>query len=182
MDAERPAGQWLISRIDQRWTDLVGELLIEVTEQLSLATSDGVTIRELSPDGVWLVAVSSYHPDPSTESAIASVMSRTAHRSAGGLWHTVFQAGRTVKWTVEPGRSPVEASAEQAAFLQEHPVRGILATCISLDDRLLGGISLLRFAPERPFSKSDEDLLEEVAKRVAVLVDCRQRLRQPASR
>jgi GAF domain-containing protein len=166
---------WLLTRVDQRCTDTIVALLREMTEDLSLATSEAVTLRRLSADGRWLHPVAAYHPDRRIRTAIMDNMARTAQTTASGLWQPVIGERRVVRWEVPPGSVPPEAAPAQADFLRRYPVRAIIAAPLATPrDEVVGGVALHRYVADRPFTDEDEVLLLDFAERAALAVEFHQ--------
>jgi GAF domain-containing protein len=161
------ATAWLLSRLDQRCAEAAQELLVSMVEDLALATSEAVSLRVLSTDRKWLLPVVAYHPDPMLHERMTEVMTSTAQTADSGLWRRVLAERRPVRWHIAPGDVPADASAEQAEFLRRWPLRAVLGVPLIARDRgeLIGGVSLVRFVRDEPFTDSDEALLVAFARR-----------------
>lgn len=167
---------WLLTRVDRQCGEAVQDLVEFVAEHLAIATADAVTVRTLSQDGLSLLPVAAHHPDPTTSAAMASVMSQTVQPADSGLWAPVLQERRPQRWSTPEGYVPAEASPKQVAFLERFPIRAVLGVPLIVDDRLVGGVSVVRFSVERPFTNRDEDLVLACATRIAPMLDLRARL------
>lgn len=177
MPASPIARAWLLSRIDRRYTRAIAGLLAGLAEDLSLATADAVTIRRLSPDGRSLHHVAAYHPDREMRAAMAGVMDRTAQAVDSGLWRPIIAERRIIRWHIRDGSAPAEASPSQRQYLSRYPVRAVMGgPVITTDGRLLGGISLVRFVVDRPFTDGDEVLLADAARRAALALEFDERI------
>ena len=171
---------WLLSRIDRDCRRGVEELLNRIAEHISIATADAVTIRMLSGDGSSLLPVTAHHPDAERGAAMAAVMSETVQPVSSGLWQTVINSRRPARWHVPPGAPlPADASAAQVEFLRRFPLRAILAAPVIFDERLVGGVSVVRFVIDQPFTDRDEAMLGACASRIAPVLEL-QRLLQEA--
>lgn len=172
MSANPIARAWLLSRIDRRYSRAMADLLAELAEDVSLATADAVTIRQLSPDGRSLHHVAAYHPDTEMRAAMADVMSRTAQAADSGLWRPIMGERRVIRWHIREGSAPAEASPGQLRYLSRYPVRAVMAgPAIAPGGRLVGGVSLVRFVVDRPFTDDDELLLADAARRAALALE-----------
>lgn len=168
------AQDWLSARVSSTRDIGLRGVLQELVEHLSLATSEAVTLRRLSADRQRLVPVAWFHPDPSARGAIGEIMSHTAELSDAGLWRPVVQERRPARWHLPPGSAPALASEEQARWLQRYPLRAVMGAPVVGGEDLLGGVALLRFGRDAPFTDDDEGMLVYFAERVAdvlVLLD-----------
>lgn len=166
------ARAWLLGRVDRQCTSEVLALLDRLTEDLSLATSDAVTLRRLSPDGRWLHPVTAYHPDPEIRAALLEGTTASAEVATTDAWRSVLAERRARRWHVPPGTVPGEAAPAQADHLRRFPVRAALfAPLVTPREDLVGGVALTRYAVDRPFSDAEEQLLVDFAARAALAVD-----------
>lgn len=177
MSASPVARAWLLSRIDRRCTRTIAELLNELAEDLSLATADAVTIRRLSGDARSLHHVAAYHPDREMRAALTGVMIRTAQAADSGLWRPIIGERRVIRWCIREGAAPAEASPGQLEYLRRYPVRAVMGgPAITPEGRLMGGVSLVRFVVDRPFTDDDEVLLSDAALRAALALELDERI------
>lgn len=167
---------WLVPRIDRRCAEATATTIDVVAEHLAIATGDAVTVRALSADGGSLDPVTAHHPDPAIDAAMSSIMSQTVRLPDTGLWAPVIEARRPRRWHIPEGHVPAEASARQASFLQHYPIRAVLGVPLLVDDRLVGGMSVVRFSAGGPFTDHDEALVLACATRIAPMLDLRARL------
>lgn len=164
-----PAQRWLLSRVDRSAVDAAVTLLDKIAEQLATATADGVAIRRLASDGHALLPVAAHHPDPDRDAALAVAMGQTMDRE-NGLWKPVLDGPRPMRWHVPAGSQLAEANEPQARFLARFPVRAVLAVPLVHDGVVVGGVALVRFGSNRPYTEQDEALLTAGALRIAVAV------------
>ncbi|MFC5730837.1 MULTISPECIES: GAF domain-containing protein [Nocardioides] len=176
--AHDPRLLWLLARVDKQCVEAVEELLRFIAEHLAIATSDAVTVRVLSEDRQSLLPLAAHHPEPMIASAMASIMSETTQPADSGLWLPVMQERKPRRWRMPRGYVPAEASEQQAAFLEKFPIRAVLGVPILLDDRLIGGVSVVRFAVDREFTDQDEALVVACASRIAPALEFRSRLKE----
>lgn len=170
------AGAWVLSRIDRWCRDGAATMLRECAEYLAVATGAAVTVRVLSVDGTELLPVLAHHPDPGRGDAIARVMGETTQSATTGLWRAVVAERQARRWATPPGAPPAEASDAQVAFLDEHPVRAVVGAPLLLDGRVVGGLALVRFTVDRPFTAADEQLLTDAGRWIAPVLDLQRRL------
>ncbi|RYU11523.1 GAF domain-containing protein [Nocardioides iriomotensis] len=161
---------WLLSRVDRAVVEALTGVLQAVTEYVATATSDAVTVRMLSSDGLTLRALTAHHPDAGIADELVAVMRRTDQPADVGLWRPVIAERRPRRWLVPEGRPVAEASERQADFLSRFPVRAVLGVPLLHGDEVLGGVSLVRFVTDRPFDDADEQLVVACAARIAPLV------------
>lgn len=153
-------------------------LLEKIADRLAMATNAAVSVRALTPDGQCLIPLIAFHPDPTLREALAAVMAETQSANHG-LWLPVIHERQPRRWRIPPGGLPPEASARQATFLERFPIRAVLA--MPLQDRVVGGVSLVRFA-DQGFTDHDQALLVAAAERLAPAVYLRTtqtRVREP---
>ena len=159
--------RWLLSRIDRRCREAVDEVLTAVSEHLAIATADAVTIRVLAADDRALHPITAYHPIAWRGAAMAEAMRQTVQPVDTGLWQPVITTGRARRHTMGPGAIPEEASEAQQEFLRKHPVRAVLAAPVLAEGRVIGGVSVVRFGVDQPFTDEDEALVTEATLRIA---------------
>jgi len=172
---------WLLPRVDKECTAAVEGMLQSITEQLAVATADGVSVRALSADGQSLLPLTAYHPDPRIGAAMAAVMAKTVQPADIGLWSPVMKELKPRRWRIDPRQRPPEASAAQAAFFEQFPVRAILVVPVVLDDHAVGGVSVARFSADREFTDEDEALAVAFSRRIAPALDFRNRVAELAA-
>lgn len=159
---------WLAGQADRLRTATPADAVDGLAEALSLATGEAVTVRRLTADGRSLVAVAVHHPDAGLRAAMREVVHRTSETRSAGLWQEVLDQGRTVVFPVPLGGAvPSAASAAQREFLARWPLRVVAGTPVRDGADVVGGVSLLRFVDDRPFTGADLALLETVAEAVA---------------
>ena len=171
MDGGPAARAWLLDRIDRRTTEALQSLLRRMTEDLALATAESATLRRLSADGHLLLPVAADHPDPALRAAMLANAHRTEQTTGSGLWRPVIAECRPMRWHIPPGAVPAEASTPQAEHMERYPVRAVLAAPLVTPQReLVGGVSLVRYVVDRPFTDDDEALLLAFAARAALVM------------
>lgn len=159
---------WLAAQVDRLRTAAPAEVVEGLAEALSLATGEAVTVRRLAADGRSLVAVAVHHPDAGLRAAMREVVHRTSETRSVGLWRDVLDEVRTVVFPVPSGGAvPAAASGAQREFLARWPVRVVAGTPALVGGTVVGGVSLVRFVHDEPFSVADLALLEAVAAAVA---------------
>ena len=146
-------------------------LLQVVAERISEATGDACTVRLLSDDGRWLRPVAGHHPDPELKAAIWAVMEGSARWSDSGLWQTVVKERRTVRASVSPREALPGASEAQAEFMRRHQMCAIMGAPLVARGRIAGGISLVRYGHQAPYTEDDETFLRDLALRAALAID-----------
>ena len=178
-DPEAPR-RWLLSHVDQLCIEAANLLLEKIADRLAMATNAAVSVRALTPDGQCLIPLIAFHPDPTLREAMAAVMAET-QLANHGLWLPVIRERQPRRWRIPPGSPPPEASARQATFLKRFPIRAALAVPLQVEDRVVGGVSLMRFT-DQGFTDHDQALLVAAAERLAPAVYLRTpqtRVREP---
>lgn len=146
-------------------------LLEQVARFISEATGDTCVIRLLTEDGQHLEPVAAHHPDPQQLAELRAYVEGTLERADQGLWAGVLRDRRLVRYLVERGRVPPEASERQAAFLRQQGIRSVLCVPLAAGDRVLGGIALARSGDRQPLSEADEAMLSQVAEVAALSIE-----------
>jgi PAS domain S-box-containing protein len=163
-----------LSRASHTFSGLVTDheaLLRTVAEQVAEFTGDACTVRLLSDDGRWLRPVGGHHPNPELKDAIWEVMRETAQRPDIGVWWPVMQQQRTIRVAVPPQETPPDASRAQAEFIRRHPMSAIVGAPLVSRGRVLGGLSLVRYGRQSPYTEDDESFLRDMADRAALAID-----------
>ncbi|WP_187279925.1 GAF domain-containing protein [Quadrisphaera setariae] len=162
---------WLTARVRSTKDSGLRTVLQELVEQLSLASSEAVTLRRLSADGQRLAPVAWYHPDPEVRRTIGEVMQRTTAVADSGLWGPVLRELRPARYHVPLGDPPVGAAPDQASHLRRYPVRALVGAPV-LDQRgaLVGCAAMLRYGYDAPFTEEDEALLTHFSESTADLL------------
>ncbi|MBC3763948.1 GAF domain-containing protein [Quadrisphaera oryzae] len=160
----------MLGQVDRIVQERLRHLLQELVERLSLATSEAVSLRRLTQDGRTLLTVAWYHPDPEVREATGRVVSAPGSVEDSGMWRPVV-GGRVVRYHMPAGSLPEQASAAQAVLLARYPLRAIMGAPVRAEDGvLLGGVALIRFARDAPFSDADERILIAFAHQVSRLL------------
>lgn len=164
--------RWLLHRIDERCHRAVDDLLVTIAEHIGVATADAVSIRVLGDDGTTLHSVVAHHPVAARAEAMAAAMG-TAQLADVGLWRPIIESAEPRRYAIQPGTVPCEASEPQRLFFATHPVRGVLGAPVLSAGRVVGGVAVVRFGVDEPFTDDDEALLVEAAKRIAPALELR---------
>ena len=166
--------QRFLAEASQVFSGLVTDyetLLQRIAKHAVEATGDACTVRLLSEDGRWLRPVAGHHPDPELTSAIWAVMQDTVERSDIGVWQPVIQEQRTVRIAVPPQKIPLGASQEQAEFMRRYPMSAIMGAPLVARGRILGGVSLVRYGRQSPYTEEEEAFLRDLTDRAALAID-----------
>ncbi len=159
---------WLVQRAARTAGADPTAAVVLLAEALAVATGEAVTIRRLTDGGRSLAPVAVHHPDPVLLGAMREVTAATVEAADSGLWRAVLEGEDLVVVPVPAdGPPPPTASATQRAFLARWPLRVVAGVGVRHAGRVLGGVSLLRFVDDRPFTDSDLQLLRTTADLVA---------------
>ena len=174
-DRKRAEGrQRFMTQASHTFSGLVTDyeaLLRTVAEEVAEATGDACTVRLLSEDGRWLRPVAGHHPDPELRRAIQEVMQESAQRADIGVWEPVVSQRRTIRLNNPSQEIPPYASPAQAEFMRRHPMSAILGAPLVARERTIGGISLVRYGRQYPYTEEDEAFLRDLADRAALAID-----------
>lgn len=146
-------------------------LLGVIATQVAAVTGDACTVRLLSDDGLWLHLVSVDHSDPEIRAGIWSVMGQTAARADAGIWAPIIGERRTIQMPVSASALPPDSSPPQIEFMRRYPIRHIAGAALVSRGRVLGGLSLVRYTDDTPFSEDEMAFLCDVADRAALAID-----------
>jgi GAF domain-containing protein len=171
MDGASAAAAWLERRVNAESATAARAFLRQTAESLSIASGDSTGIRVLSADRNWLYPLAVYHPIAEIQEAMLEAITRSPERVDAGLWMPVIDECRTVVYQFTDRAIPPEASPSQAAFLRTYPVTWAMFAPVTLDDEVVGGVSLARFVDTRRFTDGEGQLLLEVAARAASAID-----------
>jgi GAF domain-containing protein len=166
---DRVAQAWLMSRVDAECAATLRALVDNLAERLATAAGEAVSVRRLGPGGVLRPLVA-HHPDPRRATEMQAVMGRTEDASRG-LWAPVVRDGVVVRWSALAGRRDASPSSPQSEFIDAHAITAVIGAPLLREERVIGGVALVRFGVDRPFLDADEDLLLGFATRLAVVVD-----------
>jgi PAS domain S-box-containing protein len=148
------------------------DLLERVTRHLADTTGDVVLLRLVSDDGLWLDAAASYHPDAAAREDLARTLA--GHRLPFEPVRQAIEAtaGETL---FLPTASPEEVarllSGPMRAWLEAHPVYGLVSVPLAVKDRIIGILSTARPGPDAPYSADDRQLVEGLGEVAAATID-----------
>ncbi len=149
----------------------IDRLLQAVATRLADVTGDLVEIRLLSAEGRAHDLSAAHHPDPGVLADFSTHMLGTTDGDPG-VWAPMVREKRPLRLDLTPFAPPPEASAGQAAFLERHPVRGILGAPLVARGTIVGVMAALRIGLDAtPFSADDETFLQSIATRLALAVE-----------
>lgn len=112
------------------------------------------------------------HPHEDLRSSVTRLLAATTTVEDSGTRHSVVREGRVRRHHVPGASTPAEASPAQREVLSRYRVRaGVGAPVIWSAGEVVGGVALLRFGQDAPFTDRDDELLTTFAAEVSGLVE-----------
>ena len=141
-----------------------------VARRLGDLIGDSTLIRMVSDDGEWLVPVAVYHPDPERAALRRRVLEGSPQRVGEGLTARVLATGETLR-VAELTREFVrhEMKPEYWPFLDG--ACSLLIAPLTHRRQVLGHITMLRDRGRPAYTREDEALLEDLARRAAQAIE-----------
>jgi len=141
-----------------------------VTRRLSELIGDSALIRMISDDGLWLVPVASYHPDPVRAALRLKVLESSPQRIGEGITAQVLRTGQPLRVAhLTPEVIRAQMKAEYRPFLEG--VSSLLIVPLHHRRQILGHITMLRDLGRPPYTDEDETLLGDLAHRAAQAIE-----------
>jgi signal transduction histidine kinase len=141
-----------------------------VTRRLSDLIGDSALIRMISDDGLWLVPVASYHPDPARAALRQRTMQESPQRVGEGITARVLRTGeplRVAQLTAEVIHEQMKP--EYWPFLEG--ASSLLIAPLVHRRQILGHITMLRDVGRPGYTEDDETLLVDLAHRAAQAIE-----------
>ncbi len=164
---------WVQAEVSRRFAEAQFDypvLLEQAVRFISEITGNMCAIRLLSEDGTLLVPVAAHAVDPAKQEASRDAWHIRVYANHG-IWAPVVHERRAIRIDGLSGVLPEGLSPEQIEFIHKHHPNSILVVPLIARGAFLGTLSLIRFAPTRPFDASDESLIRDLAMRAALAID-----------
>jgi PAS domain S-box-containing protein len=150
-------------------------ILDTIAYQVATQIGDVCIIRLLSEDGQWLLPAAVYDPDPEALAYTRDLLQRVAHRADEGLNGVAVRTGETqlvAEASLESLRPVIKP--EYHVQLEKFATHSLLIVPLVARGRTLGTVAMSRSAPGRPYTRDDQALLEDLAKRAALAIESAQ--------
>jgi diguanylate cyclase (GGDEF)-like protein len=147
-------------------------VLNTITRHVFQTLGDGCVLRMTSENGQYLIPAAYSPQPPDGHLAGREKSGEPAYRTNEGLCGQVFQSGRPLLLPVVPhaqALDPFEAGTLAASM--EAPVQSLLIVPLSVQGRLTGTLSALRFKPGQPYTQEDLVFFQEIASRAAMAIE-----------
>jgi signal transduction histidine kinase len=156
--------------IAQGLTEMVGD------------TATIALISLLSEDGIRLENVAARARDPELVDLLVAFAKEDPQRLGQGVRGRVAATGEAVFLPVI-GQQQLEDTFEPRVqpFLERCRIDSMIIVPLSVQDRILGTVSMTRSAPSRPYTEADLTFIQELADRAALTIE-NARLYQAATR
>jgi signal transduction histidine kinase len=153
-------------------TDL-DRLLNVVAHRFAHLIGDGCYIRLVGGDGVTLMPVATYHPDPEIERFLREVTDPIPLRVGEGIAGRVVETGETVFMPHLPFEHFEKlAKSEFVPAFQKIGVSGVIVVRLRARATNLGYIGLVRNGSgRRAYNEEDLHLVQDLAERAALAID-----------
>ena len=141
-----------------------------VTRRLSDLIGDSALIRMISDDGLWLVPVASYHPDPARAALRLKVLEASPQRIGEGITAQVLRTGQPLRVAnLTPQVIREQMKAEYRPFLEG--ASSLLIVPLVHRRQIMGHITMMRDLGRPPYTDEDETLLGDLAHRAAQAIE-----------
>ncbi|HLV68825.1 MAG TPA: ATP-binding protein, partial [Polyangiaceae bacterium] len=124
----------------------------------------------LSDDGTRFEHVAAVHPDPTLRAQMERITGQIVER--GTLSSRVIETGRPLR-VAEPGDAdfPGQMPPGFADALRRVPPKSFMMVPIQVNGRPLGALAAGRLASTKPYDESEEELLDELARRASLAIE-----------
>ncbi|HET9626450.1 MAG TPA: ATP-binding protein [Kofleriaceae bacterium] len=148
-------------------------LLALVARRLGEILGDGCAVRLISADGLWLEpSASFYHRDPENQELARAVLGSERQQIGTGLAGRVALRGAAeLVAVVDLAQLQAAVAPAFRALLARLGITSALAVPLRSRGRTIGAISLLRCAPDRPYTADDQLFAQELADRAGLAID-----------
>ncbi len=142
-----------------------------VAGQIAQALGDGCSIGLLTPDRHALETIAVHHADPEVHQMLAQLGS--GRQELGGtLTGRVIETGEPILITESaPERISASVHPRYRASLARFPVHSLLIVPLRAHGNAIGAVTVARDTPDRPYTKDDQVLLEELAERAGLAIE-----------
>ena len=149
----------------------LGTLLDTVTRQVARHLAESCAIYLLSDDGQRLDLATFHHVDPEAEAYFRQVL-QVPMLPGEGFSGRVLQSGQSHLIPVISQDALLSTlKPEHQEAVRRRPVHSLLGVPLRMQGRVVGVVSLCRFSPGRPFTREDQELLEELAAKAALSIE-----------
>jgi signal transduction histidine kinase/CheY-like chemotaxis protein len=142
-----------------------------ISTQVVRHLGDSCLLSLLSADGRQLEFASLRHVDPAIQERLR--LRASAPMPLGeGLTGKVAQTGQSVFLPVISHEElAAEVRPEHRAVLDEHPLHSCICVPLRAQGRVIGTLMTGRYTPNRPFTREDHRLMEELANKAALSIE-----------
>jgi K+-sensing histidine kinase KdpD/ActR/RegA family two-component response regulator len=150
--------------------DLDG-LLDTIARHVSRHFAEACALYLLADDGERLELQAFHHVNPEAEALYRAVLQEPL-RSGEGFSGRVLEAGQSQLipvLTVDALMALVPPERQEAG--RRFPIHSLVGVPLRMQGRVVGVLTLCRFGPDRPFTRDDLGLLEELAAKAAVAIE-----------
>jgi K+-sensing histidine kinase KdpD len=165
------------------------EVLEQVSDELAHRIGSCCVIRLLSADRQWLEPVAVAHPNEEARAHLRQMAAQEPYHISDGLTGWVAQRGESVLIAApDPETMRRVMKPEYASFADRYGVASLMVAPLRARGEVIGTIMMLRDTAQRPYTRDDQLLLEDIADRAALainharLYDNEQRARATAER
>jgi signal transduction histidine kinase/CheY-like chemotaxis protein len=148
--------QAIVELVARRVTELVGDTCI---------------IQLVSEDKQWFVPVAVYHPQPHVISLIRELLAASPEATGDGINAHVLETGHPLLVpVVSPKQVETGLKREYRPYLEQANIYSLLIVPLRVHGETIGTITILRNAPDRPYTLEDQTFLKELAERAALAI------------
>jgi signal transduction histidine kinase/FixJ family two-component response regulator len=150
--------------------DLDG-LLDTIARHVSRHLAEACALYLLSDDGERLELQAFHHVTPEAEALYRAVLQEPL-RSGEGFSGRVLESGQSQLvpvLTQDALLAMIQPERQEAG--RRFPIHSLVGVPLRMQGRVVGVLTLCRFIPDRPFTRDDLGLLEELAAKAAVSIE-----------
>jgi PAS domain S-box-containing protein len=148
------------------------QLLDVIARRTAEVLGDSCDIAMVSEDGQWLKSEAFHHNNPESMNMILDRFMGIPCRVGEGLPGKVVETGAPKRIPVIiPGRTRDGGGDAYESLADICPVHSVMIAPLRVCGRVIGTISVFRHSPVRPYNKSDQSLLQDIADRAALSIE-----------
>lgn len=154
-----------------RWTLDYQTLIETIAQRAAEVIGDACVITLLSEDRQWLNPVAFYHSDPNGRAFMKELLTAGPYRVGDSYAGQVVQTGQPL---LIPSMSQAQIRAtikpEYQPYLERYGLHSLLIVPLRAHGQIIGTLGLTRDQSGRPYTQTDQLLLQDIADRAALAI------------
>ncbi|MEJ2707348.1 MAG: diguanylate cyclase [Anaerolineales bacterium] len=147
------------------------QVLDVIAQQVTVFFGDSCVIHLLSEDGAWL-NLEAYHAKDGSQDNVLQGLSARRERPGSGLFGTVFEESQPTLISELSDEALNQFNQAVNQVVSSLPfIHSCIIVPLKAHGRTIGTLSAFRHAGGNPFTRLDQDLLEELADRSALDIE-----------